>query len=89
MRAYWGVASSSVDYFGKVGGSVAREVVASEPRDVVLPIPGYTRLTSAQVVEKLDGLSVEELKKIRAYEMEHKNRKALLAQLEGRIQAAQ
>jgi len=41
-----------------------------------------------QVIEKLDGLSVEELKKVRAYEMEHKSRKALLLDLERRIQPA-
>ncbi len=40
-------------------------------------------------MEKLDGLSVEELKKVRAYEMEHKYRKGLLAQLDLRIKAAQ
>lgn len=84
MRAYWDVAFLPVVRFG---GVIVRETVAPA-EDVSLPIPGYSRLTSAQVIDELGGLSVEELKKVRAYEMEHKGRKALLESIEHRIQTA-
>ncbi|QIN77834.1 hypothetical protein GBA65_04085 [Rubrobacter marinus] len=86
MRAYWGLVLSPVRSVGGAGNVAAREAVAA-PVDVPFPIPGYARLSSAQVIEKLDGLSLDELKKVRAYEMEHKNRKGLLAQIEQRIQS--
>ena len=84
MRAYW---SFVVSPLGSAGEKAEDETAAPAPEATVFPIPGYSRLTSAQVIEKLDGLSAAELKKVRAYEMEHKNRKALLAQIEGRIRA--
>ncbi|MDP9456276.1 MAG: hypothetical protein M3Q60_10935 [Actinomycetota bacterium] len=87
---YWELAFSPVGSFGVA--VMARGEAAEEPKPETsaasFPIPGYARLTSAQVIEKLDGLSVAQLKRIRAYEMEHKNRKAILASLERRIQEA-
>ena len=83
-EAYWGLAFSPVGSLGVAvtsRGEVAEES-AQETGAVTFPIPGYTRLTSARIIEGLDGLSMAQLKKIRAYEMEHKNRKALLATLE-------
>jgi hypothetical protein len=88
VRAYWELAFSHVGYFANVGVREAA-VPNTRSRNVAFPISDYAKLTGAQAMEKLDGLSVEELKKVRAYEMEHKNRKGLLAQLDLRIKAAQ
>ena len=68
---------------------VARKKKAkAAPKNAAFPIPSYAKLKSTQVLKKLDGLSVAELKKVRAYEMEHKNRKTVLAQLEQRLKTA-
>lgn len=47
-----------------------------------LPIDNYQKLTIAEIERKLDGLSVAELRKIRSYEADHKNRKGMLAKLD-------
>ena len=45
----------------------------------------YDELTVEEAKKKLDGLSKDELKKIRSYEKEHKNRKTLIGQLDRKI----
>ena len=87
MPAYWNFMITPTGCLRDAGGVVAWETVVTAPETAAFPLPRYHRLTSAQVIERLDGLSLAELKKVRAYEMEHKNRKTLLAQLERRIQA--
>ena len=86
MEAYRDLAFSPAVYFSVAVTPRGVTVEAPDTGAASFPIPGYAGLTSAQVIERLDGLSVTQLKKIRAYEMEHKNRKALLAGLERRIQ---
>ena len=87
MEAYWDPVLSSMGSHAAPGlhgtGRPAPRAGAG-----AFPIPDYGRLTSAQIIEKLDGLTVDGLKKVRGYEMEHRNRRALLAQVEQRIQAA-
>lgn len=55
--------------------------------DRKLSIKDYQHLTIPQVAAQLDGLSATEVRKIRAYEVAHKNRKGLLALLERRLKA--
>ncbi len=43
-----------------------------------LPIPGYDTLSASQVVQRLPGLSMEELEKVRAYELASRARKTVL-----------
>lgn len=43
-----------------------------------LPIPGYDSLSASQVVQRLPGLSVEELDAVRAYELAGRGRKTVL-----------
>jgi uncharacterized protein (TIGR02271 family) len=45
----------------------------------------YDELSVDEAKKKLDGLSKDELKKIRSYEKEHKNRKTLIGQLDRKI----
>ncbi len=51
-------------------------------------IEGYDELNVGEVVERLDGLSAEELRRVRAYERRNKNRSSLLKQIDRRINAA-
>jgi polyhydroxyalkanoate synthesis regulator phasin len=46
------------------------------------PVTGYDELTSAQVQQRLDGLSPAELRKVRDYERRHANRKSVLSAIE-------
>ena len=52
-----------------------------------LPIENYDTLTVQQVSERLDDLSAEEIRQLRAYEAENKSRTTLLRRLDERIEA--
>lgn len=47
-----------------------------------LPIPGYDTLSASQVVERLAGLSSDELDAIRSYEGAHRNRRTILGKID-------
>jgi len=47
-----------------------------------LAIPGYDTLSASQVVQRLGGLSVDELEAVRAYEESGRKRKTILARVE-------
>ncbi len=47
-----------------------------DPAD--LPIPGYDTLSASQIVQRLPGLSPEELEAVRAYEQAGRARKTVL-----------
>jgi hypothetical protein len=53
--------------------------------DRSLPLADYQTLTIAQIAGRLDALSPAQIRKIRAYEVKHKNRKGLLARLDRRL----
>ncbi len=53
-----------------------------------LPLEDYDSLTVSQVTQRLGGLSVEEIERLRDYEAEHKNRRSLLQRFETRIRSA-
>ncbi len=46
-----------------------------------LPIPGYARLRVADVIARLDGLSVEELDRVESYERTHRSRRRVLDEI--------
>jgi polyhydroxyalkanoate synthesis regulator phasin len=50
-----------------------------------LPIDDYDDLTAAQVGERLDGLSLAELRAVRDHERRNANRKSVLAAIERRL----
>lgn len=52
--------------------------VAATPAAETLPIPGYDSLSASQVVQRLAGLSAEELEAVRAYEQAGRGRKTVL-----------
>jgi hypothetical protein len=47
----------------------------------------YDELTVAEISRRLDGLSIEELKKVREYEKQNKNRETLIEQIDRKIRA--
>ena len=61
------------------GGNGATAV---RPTAQNLAIPGYDTLSASQVVQRLGGLSAEELEAVRAYEESGRGRKTILARVE-------
>ena len=55
--------------------------------DGKLPIQGYQRLTIPQIVSELSSLSASEMRKIRTYEMNHKNRRGVMVRLSRQLHA--
>jgi hypothetical protein len=52
-----------------------------------LKTPNYDELSVAEISERLDGLSTEQLRKIREYEKHNKNRETLIEQIDRKIRA--
>jgi hypothetical protein len=52
------------------------------PKVETLAIPGYDTLSASQVVQRLGGLSAEELEAVRAYEESGRKRKTILARVQ-------
>jgi hypothetical protein len=51
------------------------------------PIVGYDEMNVGEVTERLEGLSAEELRRVRDYEQRNKNRETLVRQLDRRLSA--
>jgi polyhydroxyalkanoate synthesis regulator phasin len=49
------------------------------------PIAGYDDLTAAQIVARLGGLGLPELRRVRDYERRNANRKTVLAALDAKL----
>ena len=58
---------------------------AVESRFVELPIPTYDALNVSEIVERLDGLSPEELKVVRRYEVDTKGRSTVLDKIDALV----
>jgi hypothetical protein len=54
-----------------------------------LPISDYDSLNVEEVTSKLEGLSVEEKRRVRDYEAQNKNRSSMLKEIDARIEADQ
>lgn len=63
-------------------GDAVQSTVASVPHVDALPIPAYDSLAASQVVERLDGLSAEELASVRAYEAAGRHRQTVLHRID-------
>jgi hypothetical protein len=64
------------------GAAVAAPTNGSAAAGDALPIPGYDALSASQVVERLTGLSTEELDAVRTYEGTHRNRRTILGKID-------
>ena len=63
---------------GETGGNGR----VTAPNVETLAIPGYDTLSASQVVQRLGGLSAEELEAVRAYEESSRKRKTILARVQ-------
>jgi hypothetical protein len=68
--------------------AVAPMVSAVSDISTGLPIADYDEKNVGQVTRELDDLSVEDLRKVRAYEKGHKNRDTVIEQIDRKIKAA-
>ena len=59
-------------------GAGSRVAPADPAAAAALAIPGYDSLSAMQVVQRLPGLTPEELAAVRAYEARHRGRKTIL-----------
>ena len=75
-RARRGAARATID------GRRARASPGSGP---AFPISDYEDLTAAQVTERLDGLSADQLRQVRDHERRNANRKTVLAAVERKL----
>lgn len=77
------------------GAATARAAAPSRPaparrgatRGRELAIPGYDQLSAFQVVQRLGGLSAEELEVVLAYEQSHRRRKTIVSRVEQLLSA--
>ena len=49
------------------------------------PLPDYDNLSAAEVLERLDGLTPAQLRKLRDYEARHGNRKTVLDRIDRKL----
>jgi hypothetical protein len=64
------------------------EATGDVEADGNLPIEDYDSLNVRQVSERLVGLSVEEIKRLRDYEIRNKNRRSLVSRMDNKIETA-
>jgi hypothetical protein len=70
--------AARIEATGEAGGN--GQVTA--PSVESLAIPGYDTLSASQVVQRLGGLSADELEAVRAYEDSSRKRKTILARVQ-------
>jgi hypothetical protein len=92
LNAYWNVAFAPISYYKEGLQQVERQAehqaAAVSHITTGLPIAHYDELTVAEISDKLDGLTVDDLKKVRVYEKGHNNRNTLIEQIDRKIKAA-
>jgi hypothetical protein len=71
----------SADPVAPVDPATAVDAVGERPEER-LAIPGYDALSASQVVERLAGLSGDELAAVRDYEAGHRRRRTVLGKIE-------
>jgi hypothetical protein len=66
----------------------ARAVETLAPTNGSLPIPGYDEKSVGEISARLDTLTVDQLQRIKDYELRNKNRETLIREIDRRIGAA-
>jgi hypothetical protein len=72
------VSAAAVDVVVSDDGLMAEPFEVATPSGQDLAIPGYDALSASQVVQRLAGLSPEELEDVRAYELNTRGRRTIL-----------
>jgi hypothetical protein len=84
------VAEEATEQTEKVLKQTERAAKDAELRTAVfgaLKTANYDELSVEQISRKLDGLSTEELRKVREFEKQNKNRETLIEQIDRKIRA--
>ena len=68
--------------------STAESSATSQPSDAELPLENYDSLSANDVADRIEPLSLEEIKRLRDYEAQNKNRRSVLERMDARIYAA-
>ncbi len=66
---------------GSVEAAGAGPGIGPVPPATELPIPDYDELSASQVIERLEGLTAEELAAVGAYERAHRGRNTILGKI--------
>jgi hypothetical protein len=66
---------------------IAAKDAQKNTETATFPIEGYDEMNVGEVSERLDGLSVDELKKVRKYEKDNKDRGTLRKEMKQKIKA--
>jgi cell fate (sporulation/competence/biofilm development) regulator YlbF (YheA/YmcA/DUF963 family) len=66
---------------------IAAKDVQKNTETATFPIEGYDEMNLDEVSERLDGLSVDELKRVRKYEKDNKNRRTLRKEMKRKIKS--
>jgi uncharacterized protein YukE len=62
---------------------------ATRPSEVDdLPLEHYDLLNAAEIIDRIEPLGVEQIRRLRDYEAKHKNRQTVIERLDARINAA-
>jgi hypothetical protein len=93
MFSYWqgGIqrAERSTEESARTVGAPPEESSTRSSTGDELPISDYDSLNVKEVTSKLEGLSVEEKRRVRDYEAQNKNRSSMLKEIDARIEADQ
>jgi hypothetical protein len=63
-------------------------LVEGEVAEGGFPISGYDELNVGEINKQLDGLSAQELRKVREYEKQNKNRETVIGQIDRKLKPA-
>ena len=66
---------------------IAAKDAQKNTETATFPIEGYDEMNLDEVSERLDGLSVDELKRVRKYEKDNKNRRTLRKEMKRKIKS--
>jgi hypothetical protein len=64
---------------------IAAKDAQKNTETATFPIEGYDEMNVGEVSERLDGLSVDELRRVRKYEKDNKNRGTLRKEMKQKI----
>jgi hypothetical protein len=84
------VAEEATEQTDKVLRQTEKATKEAELRTAVfgaLQTTNYEELSVAEISKRLDGLSTEQLRKVREYEKQNKNRETLIEQIDRKIRA--
>jgi hypothetical protein len=72
-------------HLGSGSGALSDSVTGSADSDRELPIPDFNELSVRGAKVRLDALNADELRRLRAYEAENKQRKTLIHEIDRRL----